>query len=52
MVAAMSKRTASTDIETLRASKKFKAWHVPLLSVDELMKNEAADERHFSPDEL
>jgi hypothetical protein len=44
--------TAIDHVETLRASEKFRNWRVQPVSVDDLMKNEAADERHFSPDEL
>jgi hypothetical protein len=44
--------TIEHHTETLRASKKFKAWRVPLLSVDELFKTQAMDVRHYSPDEL
>jgi hypothetical protein len=50
----MSKRTASTEphIEALRASPKFLKWAPEPLSLEELLKTQAMDEKHYAPDEL
>ena len=42
----------SNPVEILRASEKFRAWHVEPMSDDDLLKTEAMDVKHYSPDEL